>query len=226
MKSYHLLLLTLFLVLAPQSGPSQSVAPIVVGRVMGLQKGNVASFQVVLVSDGPPCSVLETHTQLDGTFRTSPVRAGNYRLAVSGLPDGYGIKTMTAAGLDLLFNSVRVVTSTPTQVLIELAPLEEIRRRKSSFVRVGDGLRSPCLIRQIKPVYPSQAKAARIVGNVIMEVRVDKNGYVEDVTVIKGHPLLNQSAVSAVRQWRYAPVVFYGTMVPVVTTVVVPFGSK
>jgi len=170
MKSHHLLLLTLFLVLAPQSGPSQSVAPIVVGRVMGLRNGNVASFQIVLVSDGPPCAVLETHTQL--------------------------------------------------------APLEEIRRRKSSFVRVGDDLRSPCLIRQIKPVYPSQAKAARIVGNVIMEVRVDKNGYVEDVTVIKGHPLLNQSAVSAVRQWRYAPVVFYGTMVPVVTTVVVPFGSK
>ena len=75
-------------------------------------------------------------------------------------------------------------------------------------------------------VWNQQAKAARIVGNVIMEVRVDKNGYVEDVTVIKGHPLLNQSAVSAVRQWRYAPVVFYGTMVPVVTTVVVPFGSK
>src|SRR5262249_1320168 len=113
---------------------------------------------------------------------------------------------MTAAGLDLFFNSVRVVTSTPTQVLIEPGPLEEIRRTKSSFVRVSDNLHSPCLIRQIKPVYPSQAKAARIVGNVIMEVRVDKDGYVEDVSVIKGHPLLNQLAVSAVRQWRYAPV--------------------
>jgi TonB family protein len=193
---------------------------------MGLANRNIASFQVVLVSDGPPCSVQETHVQLDGTFRISPVRTGNYRVAVSGLPDGYGIKTMTAAGLDLFFNSVRVVTSTPTQVLIELAPLEEIRRTKSSVVRVGDSLHSSCLIRQIKPVYSSQAKAARVVGNVIMEVRVDKNGYVEDVTVIKGHPLLNQSAVSAVRKWRYAPVVFYGTMVPVVTTVVVPFGSN
>src|SRR5947208_11319039 len=204
MKSHHLLLLALFLVLAPQSGQPQSVAPIVVGRVMGLRNGNVASFQIALVSDGPPCAVLETHTQLDGTFRTSPARTGNYRLAVSGLPDGYGIKTMTAAGLDLLFNSVRVVTSTPTQVLIELAPLEEIRRRKSSFVRVGDDLRSPCLIRQIKPVYPSQAKAARIVGNVIMEVRVDKTGYVEHENVIKDNTLLKQPDNNSVQEGRAA----------------------
>jgi len=71
-----------------------------------------------------------------------------------------------------------------------------------------------------------QAKAARIVGNVIMSVGVDKNGYVEDVMVVQGHPLLIQSAIDAVRQWRYAPFVFLGTMVPVKTTVISPFGLK
>src|SRR5207249_2636 len=221
-----------FIITDAVSRVGSTIGPIAIGSAHrgrprnGIAKRECREFSNRAGQRRAPVRRFGNPSQLDGTFRTSPVRTGNYRLAVSGLPDGYGIKTMTAAGLDLLFNSVRVVTSTPTQVLIELAPLEEIRRRKSSFVRVGDGLRSPCLIRQIKPVYPSQGKAARIVENVIMEVRVDKNGYVEDVTVIKGHPLLNQSAVSAVRQWRYAPVVFYGTMVPVVTTVVVPFGSK
>jgi len=59
-----------------------------------------------------------------------------------------------------------------------------------------------------------------------MSIGVDKNGYVEDVTVVQGHPSLIQPAIDAVRQWRYLPVVLRGETVPVVTTVVVPFGSK
>jgi TonB family protein len=133
---------------------------------------------------------------------------------------------MTAGGLDLLSNSVRLVASTQTQVLIEVARVEDLRREKSSVVRVGDDLRSPCLMHKVEPVYPSQAKAPHIVGNVILEVRADRNGDVEDVTVVQGHPSLIQSAIDAVRQWRYVPVVLRGEMVPVVTTVVVPFGSK
>jgi periplasmic protein TonB len=79
---------------------------------------------------------------------------------------------------------------------------------------------------RVEPVDPSQAKAAHIVGNVILEVHTDRNGYVEDVTVVQGHPSLIQSAIEAVRQWRYVPVVLRGETVPVVITVVVPFGSK
>lgn len=226
MKSHHFVFLSLCVVLGPQSAaPSKSLTSAVVGRVIGLANGNVASFQVVLVSEAPPCSVQKTHIQPDGTFRISPVRAGNYRVAVSELPDGFGIKAMNAGAINLFFNSVRVVISTPTQILIEVASLEELRRMKPLQI-VGSEPRSPCLIRRIKPVYPSPAKAARIVENVLMQVRIDKNGYVEDVTVIKGHPLLNESAVSAVRQWQYAPNVFYGTMTPVITTVLVPFGSN
>ena len=221
-----LLMLMLFVKSAPGLALAQSATAMVAGRVMGLPNGNVASFQVMLVSDGAPCAVLQTHTLADGSFRFSSVRAADYRVAVGGLPERYGIRTMTVGALDALFNSVRVVASTPTQVLIEVARVEEIRRGKSAVVHVGTGLRSPCLIHQVKPVYPSQAKAARIVGNVIMSVGVDKNGYVEDVMVVQGHPLLIQSAIDAVRQWRYAPFVFLGTMVPVKTTVISPFGLK
>src|SRR5262249_47236654 len=137
-----------------------------------------------------------------------------------------GIKRMTAGALDLLFDSVRVAASTRKEVVIEIAGLDEIRRGKSSGEHVGDGLRSHCLVHQVKTVYPSQAKAARIVGNVIMSVGVDKNGYVEDVMVVQGHRFLTQAAIDAVRQWRYVPFVFRGTMVPVKTTIVLSFPSK
>jgi TonB family protein len=216
----------LVIALAPPSALRQSATTMVAGRVMGLAKENVANFQVALASEHPPCSFLQAHTTADGSFRLSSVRAGDYRVAVSGLPEGYGIRRMTAGGLDLLSNSVRLVASTQTQVLIEVARVEDLRREKSTVVHVGVDPRSQCLIHKVKPVYPSQAKAAHIVGNVILSVRVDKNGDVEDVTVVQGHPSLIQSAIDAVRQWRYVPVVLRGEMVPVVTTVVVPFGSK
>jgi hypothetical protein len=67
------------------------------------------------------------------------------------------------------------------------------------FIVLGHGLRSSCLIHQVKPAYPSQAKAAHIVGNVIMSVRLDENGYMKDVMVIEGHSLLIQPAIDAVR---------------------------
>jgi TonB family protein len=128
---------------------------------------------------------------------------------------------MTAGDLDLLFNPLRIVASTSTQVPIQVGRIEEIRSDKSSVVHVVNTLRSPCL----QPVYPSQAKAAGIVGNVVMSVGVDK-GYVEDVKVLQGHPLLIQSAIDAVRQRRYVPFVLLGETVPVKTTVVIPFGLK
>ena len=226
MKSNEsLLMLMLFLGFAPGSALPQSVATMVAGKVMGLPSGNVPSFEVVLVRDGAPCSVSKTHVRADGSFHFSSVRAGNYFIAVEGLSDGYGINTMTAGTVDLLFNSMRIVADAPTQVLIEIARFEEIRG-KPSVVHVGDGLRSQCLIHQVKPLYPSQAKAAHVVGNVIMSVGIDKNGYVEDVMVIQGHPLLIQSAIEAVRQWRYVPAVFLGTLVPIKTTVVLSIGPK
>jgi TonB family protein len=220
-----LLMLMLFVGFAPRSALPQSVTDMVAGRVIGLPSGDVPSFEVVLVSDGAPCAVLKTHTLVDGSFRFSSVRAGNYFVAVEGLSDGYGINTMTAGAVDLLFNSMRIVASSPTQILIEIARFEEIRR-KPSVLHVGGQLRSQCLMHQVKPLYSSQAKAAQIVGNVIMSVSIDRNGWVEDVMVVQGHPLLIQSAVNAVRQWRYVPTVFLGTMVPTKTTVVLSFGPQ
>ena len=65
---------------------------------MGLPSENLANFEVMLVSDGVPCAVLQTHTLGDGSFRFSSVHAGQYRVAVIGLREAYGIKTMTGGG--------------------------------------------------------------------------------------------------------------------------------
>jgi len=49
------------------------------------------------------------------------------------------------------------------------------------------------------------AKRARVSGTVILQVTVDEEGNVSEVKVLRGHPLLDDEAVRAVRQWKYSP---------------------
>ena len=113
MKSNESLLLMLMLLVGFAQGSAlpQSVSALVTGRVIGLPSESVPSIEVALVSDGAPCVVLKTHALADGSLRFLSVPAGNYSVAVDGLSDGYGINTMTAGVVDLLFNSMRIVGS-------------------------------------------------------------------------------------------------------------------
>jgi periplasmic protein TonB len=58
---------------------------------------------------------------------------------------------------------------------------------------------------------------------VILSIVVDEDGNVTDVKVLKGHPLLNDEAVKAVKQWKYTPTVLNGEPVPITGTVNVVF---
>jgi hypothetical protein len=161
MKSNAALIWMLLLAItsAPRSALSQSATATVAGRVMGLPNENVANFELVFVSD---TAVRRTANPYTGRWIVSLIirSCGRLSRCLQRLFDGYGIRSMTAGGLDLLFNSVRLVASTQTEVLIEVARLEDLRLEKSSVLRVGDGLRSLCLMHKVEPVYPSQARAA------------------------------------------------------------------
>ena len=90
-------------------------------------------------------------------------------------------------------------------------------------VRVGGNVQAANLIRQIKPPYPPLARQARIQGQVVLEAIINKQGSVENLRVISGHPLLIQSALDAVKQWKYKPTLLNGEPVDVITTVTVNF---
>jgi len=75
------------------------------------------------------------------------------------------------------------------------------------------------LTSQPKPEYPPLAKVARIQGTVRMEIVVNKDGGVQDIKVITGHPLLVKAAVEAVSRWRYQPTLLQGQPVEVLTEV-------
>ncbi len=79
------------------------------------------------------------------------------------------------------------------------------------------------LIYRVEPVYPEEALAAGLQGVVILVATVNEIGVVTDVRVTRGHPFLIQSAVDAVRQWRYSPTYLNGMAVPVTATVTVNY---
>ena len=85
--------------------------------------------------------------------------------------------------------------------------------------------RTPDLIRQVRPRYPALAKQVRIQGTVILEAVISKRGFVENLRVVKGHPLLIQRALDAVKQWRYKPTVLNGVPVEVITRITVNINS-
>src|SRR5262245_34476970 len=90
-------------------------------------------------------------------------------------------------------------------------------------IRVGGNVQSAKLIRQPKPQYPQLAKQARIQGTVRFNAVIGKDGTIQNLTLVSGHPLLVPSAQEAVRQWVYQPTLLNGEPVEVVTTIDVNF---
>ena len=95
----------------------------------------------------------------------------------------------------------------------------------SQLRSLKDAPRTPDLIRQVRPRYPARAKQVRIQGTVILEATISKQGSVENLRVVKGHPLLIQRALDAVKQWRYKPTVLNGVPVEGINRITVNFNS-
>ena len=103
------------------------------------------------------------------------------------------------------------------------APVEA-PREVPGFERVGGDVRAATPVQRVEPVYPADARAARIAGIVIMEVLIDARGNVVDATVLKPLPYgLDQAALDAVRQWKFAPGTKNGVAVPVAMNMTINF---
>jgi len=92
-----------------------------------------------------------------------------------------------------------------------------------SRTRVGGAVQAAKLVNKVQPLYPPLARQTRISGTVVLHAIIGKNGTVQQLQVVSGHPLLVQSALDAVRQWRYQPTLLNGDPVEVDTEIDVVF---
>ena len=79
------------------------------------------------------------------------------------------------------------------------------------------------LIFRVQPDYPPIARQARVQGQVVLRAMISREGAIENLQVLSGHPMLVRAAVDAVRQWRYRPYVLNGDPIEVETEVTVNF---
>jgi protein TonB len=91
-------------------------------------------------------------------------------------------------------------------------------------VRVGGDIKEPRKIKNVPPEYPEKARRAGVEGVVVLECLISQAGRVVDVKVLRSLPLLDDPAVTAVKQWVYTPTLVGGAAVPVIMTVTVKFG--
>jgi len=90
--------------------------------------------------------------------------------------------------------------------------------------RPGSGIEPPKLLREVKADYTEDARQRGIAGDVVLEIVVRRDGSVGDVRVLQGLAGgLNDRAVQAVRQWRFAPARRLGAPVDVIVEVAVEF---
>jgi periplasmic protein TonB len=107
-----------------------------------------------------------------------------------------------------------------TNVLAPLAPKDN---RPKAPVRVGGRIREPRLIGRVDPIYPALAKQTHLQGVVVIDAILDEQGNVVEAKILSGPPLLIQSALEAVKRWKYEPTYLNDQPVPVQLNVTVTF---
>ena len=107
-----------------------------------------------------------------------------------------------------------IISSTPVAVPKAVVPQK---------VRVSQGVAEGLLVHQVRPNYPPLARQARVQGSVVLQAVISKDGSIQNLRVVNGHPMLVQSALDAVKQWRYKPYFLNGEPVEVETSITVNF---
>jgi protein TonB len=90
-------------------------------------------------------------------------------------------------------------------------------------VRVSQGVSEGLLVHQVRPVYPPLARSARIQGSVVLQAVIGKDGAIQNLRLVSGHPMLTAAAMDAVKQWKYKPYFLNGEPVEVDTQITVNF---
>lgn len=127
-----------------------------------------------------------------------------------------------------------IIEGKPRGVIFTVTVRFKLKDRKTEefekgAVKAGEGeeIKPPKLLKKVDPIYPEEAKKAMVQGVVLLKVRVNEEGFVERILVLKSESsLLNEAAIDAVKQWKYEPVYLKGKPTLMVFNVTVWFRLK
>jgi len=150
-----------------------------------------------------------------------PQRINNPEQAVAP-PDVAGLEIPgTPTGVE--GSTLGAVFERTTEPTPPPAPTPPKSQSTSKRVRVGGKVAEANLIHEVQPLYPALARSVRVQGRVEFLAVIGKDGTVQNLQLVQGHPLLVNAAREAVLQWRYRPTLLNGEPVEVVTNITVNF---
>lgn len=173
-----------------------------------------------------PMAARNTHTNTsnvssDGHViapRAVPREILNIEEAIAPPPvDAGGLNVIGGTGNPMGRNGVLDSIGAALNTIMPLAPKPSPNRPRVSRMMEGN------LIYRVQPQYPVLARQARVQGVVVLRAVISREGRIENLQVISGHPLLVKSAEDAVQQWRYRPYYLNNEPVEVETQVTVNF---
>jgi TonB family protein len=189
--------------------------------------GAVVPNAKALLYDPDTNSKFETTTTPDGKFAFETLPAGQYILRVqkpgfATLFREFNVKEdgKVERGLTLALGSAQEKLTVSGEGMP--APSADIKA--SQPLRVGGAVEQANLLQKVQPLYPKSAKAAGIQGQVVLETVISKDGVPLDIRVVASpDDDCAQSALEAVRQWRYKPTLLNGQPVEIVTDILVNY---
>jgi len=101
--------------------------------------------------------------------------------------------------------------------LAQKAPQPETKRIRVTQIDPGQW------IHRVQPVYPAPARQIRLEGKVELRAVISREGRIQELEVLSGHPMFVRASLEAVWQWRYRPTVLNGQAVEVETHITVLF---
>ena len=209
------------------------------GRVTDEQDRGVGGVAVTLANDARQAKY-EVKTFGDGRFEFVGLPAGQYKFEVVG-PGFRSIKEDLTIGNQNVQRDFKMrIGMLQETVTLRFNPSETGKEPVNDAPGVGRSVEPakwecvaspeggyivpPKKIRDAHPYYPSALRGTWTEGTVVMEARIGLDGYVAEVNVLKSpQPDLAQSAVAAVREWRYTETLLNCTPVEVMMTVTVNF---
>ena len=208
-----------------QTGPGT-----IEGRVTDMS-GGVLPGVTVTVSAAGSTAPRNVFSNPRGQFELAQLSAGEYGLTLS-LP---GFKTArgsvnvkpglrSAVTFEMAIGSLaeEVSVRAPAPVAVTQPPAPP-GGNVGAPIRVGGSIREPRKTFDVKPIYPAEANAAGLEGDIHIEAVITKEGTVAGARVVQGVPMLNTAALEAVRQWRFTPTTLNGVPTEVSMTVKVSF---
>jgi len=120
---------------------------------------------------------------------------------------------------ELVFRTLH--TSAVLSLAVGLFPIHV--KAAPQQAEVTKSVASGLLLTRVNPVYPPIARQARIQGTVVLRAVISKEGSIEKLTLVSGHPMLVQAAIDAAKQWKYKPYLMNNEPIEVATDIQVNF---